>query len=779
MRNNIFYNFFFIFIFLSFNLASEELEINSSQIKYDSVNKITIFEGSVNSKDVAGNKLFSEFAKYNKVDELYETQGATKIITSEGFTVLGSDIVLDNKNKLIYSNNDTEIIDKDGNKILVKMFNYSILTSVFFSQGDIKIIDVHNNNYNFSEIYIDEKKKKIVGSDVKAFLKQDGISSDKNNEPRFFANTMSLSDDINTFEKGIFTYCKNRNNNKCPPWVLQSKKIKHDLAKKTIFYENVVLKIYDFPIFFAPKFSHPDPTVKRRSGFLAPSLSNSGTLGSGFSTPYFLDMGKNKDLTFAPKLYFNENPLFLSVYRQAFKNSFLTVDGGYTQGYKKTDNKKTSGGRSHLFSKLNIFFTVEDDKQSDLEINLQKVSNDTYLKVYDVNTTLVSKNQNVLENTINYTYQNNDFYFGATPSVYEDINKLGRKRHEYLLPLTIEKNLIASEKFGFLDIDTDLKVKNYDVDKQSNFFVNDFNWKSHKWLSKFGFENYLEGLIKTVNYETENTNEFKNGKKNSEINSALGYFSKLNFYKKDFINKSFETLTPKFLLRYAPGHMRKIESGKLNYGNLFNLNKINEIDVVENGLSTSVGFEYKKNKLNKNNMPGDEIFSFSAGQVISDKENIDLPSQTSLEQRFSDVVGETKVNINNNLSLNYNFSVDQGYKTINYNEIGTNFKFEKAKFNLNYLQEKEHIGNQEYVKSDINFQLNDSSEFYVSTKRNLLTSSAEFYNFSYNYINDCLKAGVAFRREFYTDRDVEPTNNLMFTISIVPFAIINSPDIPR
>ena len=46
---------------------------------------------------------------------------------------------------------------------------------------------------------------------------------------------------------------------------------------------------------------------------------------------------------------------------------------------------------------------------------------------------------------------------------------------------------------------------------------------------------------------------------------------------------------------------------------------------------------------------------------------------------------------------------------------------------------------------------------------------------SYNYINDCLKAGVAYRREFYTDRDVEPTNTLMFTISIVPFADINSP----
>ena len=66
-----------------------------------------------------------------------------------------------------------------------------------------------------------------------------------------------------------------------------------------------------------------------------------------------------------------------------------------------------------------------------------------------------------------------------------------------------------------------------------------------------------------------------------------------------------------------------------------------------------------------------------------------------------------------------------------------------------------------------------------NTKRNLLTSSAEFYNLSYNYINDCLKAGIAYRREFYTDRDIEPENSLMFTISIIPFAEINSPGLSK
>ena len=776
MKNNIFYNFFLIFLFFNLNLFSQELEINSSKVQHDDINKTTIFNGNVNTLDKKGNKLFSEYAKYNKLKKLLETQGATKIITSAGYVVLGENIFLDNKNKTIYSNNKTQIKDRDGNLIFVEMFNYSILTNIFFSKGNIKIVDVNNNNYNFSEVYIDENKKKIIGSDAKIFLEQNIDKSNVNNEPRLFANTMSLSEKTNILEKGIFTYCKIRDKGKCPPWTLQSKKIRHDLAKKTIYYDNVVLKVYDFPIFYAPKFSHPDPTVKRRSGLLAPSLVNSTTLGSGIIMPYFWNLGSDKDLTFTPKLLLNENPLFLAEYRQDFKNSFLIVDAGYTQGYKKKTNKKSSGGRAHFFSNLYIDLVDEEEKNSNIEINLEHVSNDTYLKVYDVNSSLVDKNKSILENTVDFTYQNKDFYFGLTPSAYEDTTKFENLRHEYLLPLTIEKNIFSNGKYGVVDLKTDLKVRNYEINKKTEFFVNDFNWKSSKWINKSGLVNYFEGIVKTVTYDADNTTEYKNSKTNNELKTALGYFAKLGLYKNDTINKNFHSLSPKLLLRYAPGHMRNIENGRrLNYGNLFNLNKVGELDVVEPGLSTSLGFEYKKNKLNKNNLLSEEIFSFGLGQVISEKENLDIPSTTTLDQRFSDIVGQSKYKINNKMNLNYNFSIDQGYKEFNYNEVSADYTFNKAKFNLGYLQEKNYLQNQEFLQAGVNFKLNSFGELNFSTKRNLLTSSAEFYDLNYNYINDCLKAGIAYRREFYTDRDVESKNSLMFTISIIPFAKINTP----
>jgi len=775
MKNNFLFSFVLLFQIFSFSSQAQELEINSSSIQHDATSKITIFEGNVSSSDERGNKLFSDYAKYNKLEELIETKGATKIITSGGYEVFGSDVIFDNKKNIIYSNNKTKIIDKDGNNISVEMFNYSILTNIFFSKGNIEIKDINNNNYNFSEIYIDENKKKIIGSDIKAFLNQSDISINSDNDPRFFANTMSFSEDINTFEKGIFTYCKNEGDDKCPPWALQSKRIKHDLAKKTIYYEHVVLKVYDFPIFYSPKFSHPDPTVKRRSGLLAPSLTNSSLLGSGFATPYFWNISADKDLTLTPKIFLGENPLLLAEYRQDFANSFLVVDTGFTQGFKKKDKKKKGGNRSHFFSNFNMNLLDEKERKSTLEVNFEKVSSDNYLKNYEINSSLVDEDKIILENKFDFIYQNKDFFFGLTPSVFENTNYLAHSKHEYLLPATIEKNIMSSEKYGFLDLTSNLRLRNYETNKKNNSFINDFNWKSNKWLNLLGVENHFKGLVKTVNYDAKKTTEYKNDKTNSEIKSALGYFAKLALFKEDIINKNFYSLTPKLLLRYAPGHMRKTtEVGRLNYGNLFSLDKINTPDVIEPGLSTSVGFEYKKNKLNESNSISDEILTFSVGQVISAKENMDIPASTSLEQHFSDIVGETKYNINNKLSLNYNFSIDQGYNEFNYNDVGADLTFDKAKFNLNYLQEKNHIGREEYVQTGVDYRLNNSTELSFNTKRNLLTSSAEFYNLSYNYINDCLKAGLAYRREFYTDRDTEPTNTLMFTISIIPFAEINS-----
>ena len=82
-----------------------------------------------------------------------------------------------------------------------------------------------------------------------ALFNDDSFKANPDNDPRIFANSVSISEGVTSVQKGTLTYCKFRENEKCPPWELRAKQIKHNNSKKTVYYENAILKIYDFPIF--------------------------------------------------------------------------------------------------------------------------------------------------------------------------------------------------------------------------------------------------------------------------------------------------------------------------------------------------------------------------------------------------------------------------------------------------------------------------------------------------------------------------------------------------
>ena len=753
---------------------SDEFIITSSIIKADKKTGTVTLEEKVKVVDQKNNQLFTDYAKYNKKQNTVFAKGESNIITSEGYKIYGSNILFDNKQKKISSNTKTQIIDKSGNKIFLEMFDYSIEKNIFFSKGNIKIIDINSNNYNFSEIYIDERAEKIIGSDVKFFLED--IKLNENNEPRFFANSASISKSGTTMNKGIFTFCKNRGADKCPPWLLQSNKIKHDLAKKTIYYENAVIKIYDFPIFYFPKFSHPDPSVKRRSGFLPPTLTSNSIVGSGIAQPYFWAISGDKDLTFTPKIHNNENPLMLAEYRHAFEKSLLLVDAGYNNGYKNTSVKKTSGSKSHFFSQFSMDLLNSEDEFSSLNLNIQQVSGNKYLKQFDINSILASESVDVLENNLTYDYEKGDLSFVAEISAFENLSVNGNDKFEYQLPfITLEKNILSSQNYGFIDLSSNVQVKNSLTDRHEKFLINDFNWVSNKWISEIGLENQFKGILKTVNYHTKNSKgKFKDKEDVFETSGAIGFLTKTSLYKNK--DNKHHLLTPKFLTRYAPGHMRNLSGGegRLKYNNLFNMSKFNEIDVLEKGLSSSYGFEYKLNSLTDKQEVGDNIFSFSAGQVFSSKKESDIPKTSSMNKNFSDVVGQTSLNFNKDSKLTYQFAVDKKLKEFNSNEIGIVHIYGKTKFNINYLENRNHIGDKHIADASIDYNVNSSNQISFTTTRNLLRNSSDYYNLSYNYINDCLKAGLVYRRQFYNDADTEAENSLMFKITLIPLGDINS-----
>ena len=804
IKNKITFTFFVLltsFIFAT-NSFSEEFNISAKEVTLDKKNNILVGKGSVVAKDSNNRIIKADEITYYKSKEIIKVKGSVKILDNNnnifltesatydepkgiittyknsklklenGYTLVTDFIIYNTKNEIISSNKNSTFSDEEGNVVKVEMFQYKTENSLFSSVGNIKITDKDKNKYFFKEFYADTNKKEMIGSDVTAILDKENFGLSNENDPRFVSNDIYMSKNKSDLSKAIFTVCKNRGKDKCPPWSLKAKKITHDKIKKTIFYDHAVLKFYKLPIFYFPKFFHPDPTVKRKSGFLIPSFTDSTTVGAGFSLPYYWAISNDKDLTFTTKTYNNENILFLNEYRQAFSNGFLTLDTSFTEGYKNTSNKKTDGSRNHIFANLDLSFGKDKSYDSDFSLKVQKASNDTYFRVHDIDTALVDSSDTDLENEISYKFSKDNMYFDITANVYENLREdKNSDKYEYILPDISYGNTLFTKNIGTIDFKTNAIHKNFQTNKYTTILTNDFVWKPFNKITKKGFVNTLQGMLRNTNYNAKKTDDFKTDNTVNEMSSVIGF--KSSFPLKKIENNLSKVFSPNFMIRYAPGHMRDLSGDdlKLNYANLYSLNKTSEI---EDGLSAILGFDYKVNSKDKDGNNKEKL-TFSLGQVFSRKENNDIPTKSSLDQKTSDVVGEFNYNFSEIGNIAYKFSVDHNFEDLNYNEVSTSLNFGKVGFNIDYLEERKHVGSEHYIKPGVSLQFNDNNKLSFETKKNFKTDSTELYDISYQYKIDCLTAGLVFRREFYNDSDIEEKDTLMFKITFVPFGGLKSP----
>ena len=93
----------------------------------------------------------------------------------------------------------------------------------------------------------------------------------------------------------------------------------YTIKKKKLSYKNAIINLYDVPVFYFPKFFHPDPTVVKQSGLLKPEINGSDVLGSSITQPYYWNISENKDFTISPTWSDNDFLAIQNEYRQANK----------------------------------------------------------------------------------------------------------------------------------------------------------------------------------------------------------------------------------------------------------------------------------------------------------------------------------------------------------------------------------------------------------------------------------------------------------------------------
>jgi LPS-assembly protein len=133
------------------------------------------------------------------------------------------------------------------------------------------------------------------------------------------------SGNYTVFENGVYTACAPcKDDPKKPPlWQVKGARIIHDQMEKMLYFENAQLEFFGVPMAYLPYFSTPDPTVKRKTGFLMPSVTSVTGYGFGVETPFYWAIAPDYDATFNPRFTTQQGVLFQGEFRQR------VADGGY------------------------------------------------------------------------------------------------------------------------------------------------------------------------------------------------------------------------------------------------------------------------------------------------------------------------------------------------------------------------------------------------------------------------------------------------------------------
>jgi LPS-assembly protein len=198
---------------------------------------------------------------------------------------------------------------------------------------------------------------------------------------RLAANTARRTNGNRTeLRRGVYSPCDLcKNDPSAPPaWQLKAREIDHDKELQLIEFRDATMEIDGWPVFYSPYISAPDPSVKRASGFLMPSIGGSNTLGANVTIPYYWVLGPDKDLTLTPRFMTQAGVLLTADYRERFGNGILDALASVNHSNVGFGSSSSNVGEQWR-GQINEHSVFDLDETYRTGLDVQRVSDQTFL----------------------------------------------------------------------------------------------------------------------------------------------------------------------------------------------------------------------------------------------------------------------------------------------------------------------------------------------------------------------------------------------------------------
>jgi LPS-assembly protein len=646
----------------------------------------------------------------------------------------------DSKTRVVTAEGHVEVIQGDRH-LWADRLRYDQNADRIDAEGNVTLLEPSGEALYADQLTLTGDLKNGVAKQLRARLTDNSLLA--------AASGQRTAGTVTKLNEAVYSPCPLCKNSKSPPlWQIEAQRVVHDQVEHQITYYNAFFDLYGVPIAYTPYFSQPDPTVERKSGFLAPTFGNDSELGLLVQTPYYFALAPNYDLTLAPIFMTQENPVLSAEYRHLLPSGEFNLAGSATYATKAgSDANPTPSGqafRGHL--KGDGRFNLTDHARAGYDLAV--TTDDTYLQRYRFS------NDNVLTNRLftetawdrNYAALNAYAFQGLRQTDHQDEIPFAAPLAE--ADLTSQPWRWGSRFTLNSSVMTLTRINGLDTRRVSTTG----GWEL-PWSSPIGDQYRLKLSLQGDGYWTDGNPETLGSEGG---NATVGHIlPRLTAdWSWPWIGNTFgvtPTIEPIASFTWTLDHpnSNKIPNEdsqdlQIDDSNLFQPNRYAGLDRIEGGARISYGLRF--------GAYGDsgELASGLFGQSyrISGEHN-DFDPSTGIDQPLSDYWGRIELSPDPAFRVRYRFRIDQQTLTPTQNEVGAVLGPQRLRFDVTYLSLSndpalEDTSHREEITAGLSVGLLPSLSVRAETRRNLEEDRNVWYKFGLVYRHPCLTlvAGV-------------------------------------
>ncbi|MCC7274018.1 MAG: LPS-assembly protein LptD [Alphaproteobacteria bacterium] len=266
---------------------------------------------------------------------------------------------------------------QDQRTLLADVVSYNERTNVATASGNVSILEPTGDVLFADYVELTDGLREGFVRNVR-MLMTDGGRMAGNDAVRMGGNRTEM-------EKGVYSPCDlcPVDPTRPPVWQVRAARVIHDQERKIVQYQDATMEIMGYPVAWSPYFSHPDPTVKRQSGFLPPTIGVKSDLGALAKIPYYFVLSDSMDFTFEPMLTSEQGPVIGGEFRQRLRNGYYEISGSATIADRTTGTNaapivESNKLRGHIKGKGR--FDLDETWRAGFDV--ARASDETYMRRY-------------------------------------------------------------------------------------------------------------------------------------------------------------------------------------------------------------------------------------------------------------------------------------------------------------------------------------------------------------------------------------------------------------